>query len=183
MAPSEETALAPDEKSALRNRAMEGVMAAVHGEALAASPDAAVDALRARRDAFVTVTVDGELRGCLGALGKRERLIDAVGRLGREAASVDPRFPPIGRDELAGLEVEVSVLGEFRPVLSLAEVVPGRHGVLVSLGVARGLLLPQVAERTGWDAATFVARAMEKAGIPPERMQDVSLEVFEAEHF
>jgi AmmeMemoRadiSam system protein A len=182
MASPEGTTLTSHERDALRRRALAGVLAAVRGERL--EPAAGdTEALVEKRDAFVTVTVNGRLRGCLGTLGKHEPLLDAVGRLGYEAATADPRFPPLRREELDGLEVEVSVLGDFHPVRSLAEVVPGRHGVLVSLGGARGLLLPQVAERTGWDAATFVTRAMEKAGIPPERIGEVSLEVFEADHF
>ena len=183
MVPREEPSFGPDEREKLRDRALSGVAAAARGESPPEPSPAEPESLRELRDAFVTVTVDGELRGCLGSLGRREPLIDAVGRLGGEAATTDPRFPPIRSEELGGLEVEISVLSEFRPVLDVSEVEPGRHGVLVSLGEARGLLLPQVAERYGWDAETFVRRAMEKAGIPPSELPEVRIEVFEAEHF
>lgn len=116
---------------------------------------------------FVTVKRRGELRGCLGTLECRRGLSEEVARCAADAASVDPRFPPVRRDELQELSVEVSVLGPLESIDPQDEtsVIVGRHGLVVEQGVNRGLLLPQVAVEWGWTREQFLRQTCVKAGL------------------
>ena len=99
------------------------------------------------------------------------------------AAFHDPRFLPVSPEEAPGLEVEISVLSPLRPIAP-EEVVVGRHGLVVSRGSYRGLLLPQVAVENGWNAATFLEQTCLKAGLPTDAWQHGAiLQGFVAEVF
>jgi len=99
------------------------------------------------------------------------------------AATEDPRFPPVSPGELPSLRVEVSVLTPLAPILP-EEVEIGRHGLMVSQGGRRGLLLPQVPVEWGWDRETFLDQACVKAGLPPSAWRHgATLQAFTAEVF
>lgn len=137
--------------------------------------------------AFVTLRQGEALRGCIGHVSSGRPLAEVVWRMTLLAATEDPRFPPVGRDELAELRIEVSVLSE--PVrLSPADpacIEPGRDGVMVRRGRRQGLLLPQVATEQGWDAESLLAAVCRKAGLPDGawRLPDCELYVFQADVF
>ncbi len=145
------------------------------------------------RGVFVTLrrARDGELRGCIGLPLPRSPLRIGLPEAAVAAALEDPRFPPLPRADLATTTVEVSVLTlpqELRggsPAERLAEVVVGRDGLIVELGGASGLLLPQVAVEQAWDAATLLAQTCVKAGLRPESWRSPAARVrrFEAEVF
>lgn len=119
---------------------------------------------------FVTIKRHGELRGCLGTLQCSRGLADEVARCAADAASVDPRFPPVSREELPELGVEVSVLGPLEEIDPQAPgaIVIGQHGLVAELGTRRGLLLPQVAPEWGWAVDQFLRQTCIKAGLPPD---------------
>ena len=135
------------------------------------------------RGLFVTVTVEEELRGCLGTVRGDGELLVAAGRYAAEAATLDPRFRPVREAELPRLRLEISVLTPPAPVDDIASVQAGRHGVVVRHAGCVGVLLPQVARRYGWDGATLVRQAAVKAQIPEGDHAAASVEVFEAETF
>lgn len=120
---------------------------------------------------FVTLKLDGELRGCIGSLEPRRSLAEDVAQNARAAAYRDPRFPPVGRDERRRLEVEVSVLSapERLPVSSEADAIarlrPGVDGVILELGDRRSTFLPQVWESLP-DPGDFLGELKRKAGLP-----------------
>ncbi|OFW06482.1 MAG: hypothetical protein A3H96_12450 [Acidobacteria bacterium RIFCSPLOWO2_02_FULL_67_36] len=121
---------------------------------------------------FVTIKRRGELRGCLGTLQCRHDLAQEVAKCAADAASQDPRFPPVGRDELPDLSIEVSVLGPLEPIAAdPANVVVGRDGLVAEQGYRRGLLLPQVATEWGWTAEQFLRQTCAKAGLPGDAWQ------------
>lgn len=124
--------------------------------------------------AFVTIRRDGRLRGCIGTLHCIRPLPEEVRRVAVSAAREDPRFSPLTAVEIAGLEIEVSVLGPLEAIdpLDPAAFEIGRHGLVVEQGRRRGLLLPQVAVEWGWDRATFLSHTCVKAGLPPEAWRD-----------
>lgn len=159
--------LTDEQKQALVALARQAVVAQVTGAPFTAEP--VVDCPDAQ-GAFVTITRHGELRGCLGTLECRATLAEEIARCAADAASADPRFPPVGRDELPELDVEVSVLGPLEEIDPTQEgaVVVGRHGLVVERGRRRGLLLPQVAETRGWSAEEFLAQTCVKAGLPAD---------------
>ncbi|MBI2067099.1 MAG: AmmeMemoRadiSam system protein A [Deltaproteobacteria bacterium] len=141
---------------------------------------------REKRGAFVTLeTEQGHLRGCIGHLEADRPLDQVVQEMALQAAISDPRFPAVTSDELPHLKIEISVLSPFRQISDLSEIVVGEHGLLVVEGSRRGLLLPQVAVREGWNAETFLSHTCRKAGLPESASQspDLKIYVFSAEIF
>jgi AmmeMemoRadiSam system protein A len=128
--------------------------------------------LRQHLGAFVTLkTADGGLRGCIGHLSPEVPLADTVARVAVAAATEDPRFGPVSRDELDGLRLEVSVLSAEEPIAPEAVVV-GRHGLRLRGHGRSGLLLPQVAPEHGLDREAFLAALCRKAGLPKDAWRD-----------
>lgn len=133
---------------------------------------------------FVTLTLSGRLRGCIGLIGERFPLARCV----REAATrslTDPRFVPLVPDDLDDLEIEVSVLTPLAPLPRVEALEPGRHGIHVALGYRSALFLPKVATEQGWDRERLLAEVCRKAGLPERawRDPDAVLSTFEAEVF
>jgi len=120
--------------------------------------------------AFVTLKLNGRLRGCIGTLECRRSLADEVARVAASAAREDPRFEPLRASELQGLDVEISVLGPLETIdpLDPAAFEIGRHGLVVEQGSRRGLLLPQVATEWGWHREEFLTHTCLKAGLSPD---------------
>ena len=141
--------------------------------------------LQKKCGAFVTLTIHGQLRGCIGYVIAERPLLETVREAARAAAFQDPRFAPLRRAELSELRLEISVLSEPRPVCSLEEIRVGDHGLIVRHGFRSGLLLPQVATEYGWDRETFLSHTCAKAGLPRDswRDPDTEIELFEAEVF
>ena len=133
---------------------------------------------------FVTIKHRGELRGCLGTLQCQLGLAGEVVRCAGDAATDDPRFPPVSADELADLAVEVSVLGPLEPIdpRNPDAIIIGRHGLVAERGFRRGLLLPQVATEWGWNVEQFLRQTCLKAGLEQDAWQrDARILRFEAE--
>jgi uncharacterized protein len=156
--------LSEAQKHALVDLARRAVAAQVAGSA---QPALVTVDLPDASGTFVTIKRHGELRGCLGTLQCSRGLAREVARCAAEAASEDPRFPPVSAGELPELSVEVSVLG---PLESIEPADPGaftigRHGLVAEQGHRRGLLLPQVATEWGWNAEQFLRQTCVKAGL------------------
>ncbi len=134
--------------------------------------------------AFVTLRKHRELRGCIGDISFDVPLGSVVGQATRAAATSDPRFPPVTRDEVADINIEISRLTPF-VAAEPGDIVPGRHGIVVRKGTRSGLLLPQVAAEFECDALGFLELGYRKAGIRFRERHDptVSLQIFEAEVF
>ncbi len=136
------------------------------------------------RGAFVTLkTPQGELRGCIGMILASAPLDETVARMAVAAAVEDPRFAPVASGELDGLRIEISALTLPAPVTDLSAIEVGRHGLIVSRGSRRGLLLPQVAPEWGWGREEFLDHTCLKAGLPAGswREPETRVEWFEAE--
>ena len=129
--------------------------------------------LAERGATFVTLTLDGELRGCIGSLNAHRPLGQDVRDNAVAAALRDPRFPPLTAAEFAEVRVEVSLLTEpdfieFRDEAdALAQLVPGRDGVIFFNGCQRATFLPQVWEQLP-ERRLFMAALKQKAGLPPD---------------
>jgi AmmeMemoRadiSam system protein A len=116
--------------------------------------------------AFVTVHVDGDLRGCIGIPEASEPLRDVVLHCAKAAAFDDPRFPSLEAREIDRVSLEISVLSHLAPLEDPLAVDVGRHGLVIEQGWRRGLLLPQVATEHGWTAEEFLRHTCRKAGLP-----------------
>jgi AmmeMemoRadiSam system protein A len=140
--------------------------------------------LEGLQGAFVTLKIDGRLRGCIGHVVGVSPLWEAVRDNAIAAAFRDPRFPELTADELPGARLEISVLSPLQSV-EADEIDVGRHGLLLEQGAARGLLLPQVAVEYGWDRETFLDHTCRKAGLASGcwRHPDTVIQVFSAEVF
>ncbi|MGH9444445.1 MAG: AmmeMemoRadiSam system protein A [Terriglobia bacterium] len=136
-----------------------------------------------RAGCFVTLRKAGTLRGCVGRIHNTVPLVQAVCDCAIGAACADPRFSPLQADEFPAVRIDVSVLSP------LAEITPeaieiGRHGLLVSQGPMRGLLLPQVAVEWKWDRVRFLQETCFKAGLPRDAwLWGARIEAFTAEVF
>jgi AmmeMemoRadiSam system protein B/AmmeMemoRadiSam system protein A len=139
--------------------------------------------LRERCGAFVTLKVNGELRGCIGSVEAKQPLVEVVARMAMAAAAHDPRFAPVTPAELSQLDLEISVLGPMERCEDTDLIEVGRHGLVIVKGNRSGVLLPQVAAEHGWDRSTFLRQVCLKAGLPAEAWRDSAtmLYVFEAE--
>jgi len=163
----------------IARRALEGYVGA--GEI--PSGEAPQGKLAAPGAAFVTLTKNGRLRGCIGYTEAVAPLFRVVQECAVAAATEDPRFPPVSPRELPSLRIEISVLTPLFPIRP-EEVEVGRHGLMVAQGRMRGLLLPQVPVEWGWDRETFLDQACVKAGLPPSAWRHgATLQAFIAEVF
>ncbi len=127
--------------------------------------------------AFVTLHQSGRLRGCIGRVEAAEPLADTVVCCAIGAALHDPRFDPVRRDELERLEIEISIL---TPPIAIrpGEIEVGLHGLVVSRGPFRGLLLPQVAVEHELTPERFLEEACRKAGLTPGAWRDAETEIY-----
>jgi len=140
--------------------------------------------LKEKRGAFVTLTVGGELRGCIGYPLPVKNLDETIIEMAVAAASQDTRFEPLATDEMKDLKIEISVLGLPEPVGDPSRVEVGRHGIIVSKGFYKGLLLPQVPVEHRWDRETYLSHGCLKAGLPPDEWKKgAKIEVFTAQVF
>ncbi len=177
----------PDEQALLLGLARVAVAVAagaVPGTALKAA--LAAGPLPDRRaGAFVTLTEDGELRGCMGNLDADNPAWASVVEAARWAARGDPRFLGVEPGELAAMEIDVSILGPLERLDDPSVFRPGTDGIVVRRGGRRGLLLPEVAETVGRGPTDMLDACCRKAGLPGDAWRDPGTElwVFRTDRF
>ncbi|MGH9683771.1 MAG: AmmeMemoRadiSam system protein A [Candidatus Acidiferrales bacterium] len=140
--------------------------------------------LREPGGAFVTIRKRNRLRGCIGQLPSVEPLMDVIAHCAMAVAREDPRFDPVRLDELSDIEIELSVLSPPAPI-TLELITPGKHGLLVTRGCQRGVLLPQVAVEHHWTAERFLEETCVKAVLERDAWKDraTKIEAFTADVF
>lgn len=177
--------LTKEQRSRLLQIARDSIAAALENRRIELADEDFDETLRRPAGAFVTLTIDGDLRGCIGSIHPVAPLFHAVSQSAFNAAFRDPRFSPLRKDEFARTEIEISVMGPIETVENVDEIEVGRDGLIVSRGRNAGLLLPQVASEYGWDRDTFLAQTCRKAGLPSDawRLSDCRIERFPAEVF
>jgi len=177
-------ALTPQEKDYLKDLARLAIVARLTGRE-PTLPQPPTDVLRRHFGAFVTLTIRGRLRGCIGHIVGDRPLFETIAGMAEAAAFGDPRFPPLTRREFEDVAVEISILSPLAPCPDPQLVAVGRHGLLLRRGNRSGLLLPQVPVEWGWDRETFLDQTCRKAGLEPGcwKMPDTELFWFEAEVF
>ncbi len=141
--------------------------------------------MREPRGAFVTLKKSGRLRGCIGYIEAIKPLAETIGEMAKAAAFSDWRFEQVRADELSAIEIEISVLSPLFEVRDPSTIVVGTHGLVVSRGTHRGLLLPQVPVEWGWNRETFLAETCVKAGLPESAWKEkgTKIEAFTANVF
>lgn len=133
--------------------------------------------------AFVTLTHNGLLRGCIGNMIGQDPLYLTVSRMACAAAFDDPRFPPLRKEEWAEIELEISVLGQVTLCPDPERIEIGKHGVLLARNGHSGVFLPQVPVEQHWDRQTYLQQLCLKAGLPPESWKASDAELYWYEAF
>lgn len=161
----------PDERGAVLLAAARGAISERFGAAPLALHSQSW--LRAPGASFVTLTLDGELRGCIGSLEAHRPLLEDVQHNAVAAAFRDPRFAPLSNQEFARVRVEVSELSAAEPLAceseahALSLLRPHVDGLILQYGHRRGTFLPQVWE-TLPAPQQFLAQLKRKAGLPAD---------------
>jgi AmmeMemoRadiSam system protein A len=107
-----------------------------------------------------------------------------VEEMALSAALHDPRFYPVTAEELANIDIEISVLSPLRKITDTNEIVLGKHGILIQQGHHSGVFLPQVATETGWSLEEFLGHcSRDKAGLPWDGYKMADIYLFTAEIF
>jgi len=173
-----------EEREILLNIACEAVENSVRGKAI--SPLTSLPGSLTRKSGvFVTLKINGELRGCIGEVFAENPLAFAVQSTAVKSALEDPRFKPVTEGELPKLEYDISVLSPLRLMENTDEIVIGKHGLLLINGNYSGLLLPQVPVENEWNRQEFLAYLGLKAGLPQDAWKhpNTMLFIFSAEVF
>jgi AmmeMemoRadiSam system protein A len=129
---------------------------------------------------FVSIHKGADLRGCIGNIHPAGPLYRSVAECAIGAAVGDPRFMPLAAPELPEVEFEISVLSPLQRIDDIREIQIGKHGLVVSKGAARGLLLPQVATIYNWDRERFLQETCRKAGLKPDDWKNATVQSFSA---
>ena len=168
------------EKQTLLGIAREAIVARLNGRKPASVDESKLTPrLKEPLGAFVTLTKDGDLRGCIGRFTSPDPLWEVVAAMATEAAFGDPRFPALTKAEYPSVHLEISVLGPMRKINNISEIKIGRHGIYLKKGYRSGTLLPQVASERGWTVEQFLGYcARDKAGIGWDGWKDSQTEIF-----
>jgi AmmeMemoRadiSam system protein A len=134
--------------------------------------------------AFVSLHLGRTLRGCVGRVSPARPLATTVLECAAAAATEDRRFEPLEPSELGRVTIEISALDPAFRIAGPSEITIGTHGLMVTDGRRRGLLLPQVAVEQRWDVLIFLEQTCLKAGIPPDAWaRGAIVEAFSAQVF
>lgn len=188
---SENDSLTPEEKKTLLRIAREAIEHAVRGKPLPTlNLESVSPRLREKGASFVTLTLDGMLRGCIGALEPYQPLAADVQEHAVAAALQDFRFPPVSPQELPRIEIEVSRLTLPVPLLYNApeelpsRLRPGIDGLILQDGWRRATFLPQVWEQLP-EPEVFLSHLCQKMGAPANlwRQKILKASVYQVEEF
>ena len=170
-----------EERALLLRLAHDSILSALEQREISLEPPSLH--LSEPRGGFTSLYLRGELRGCVGYVFAAHSVYRTVSETARAAAFEDTRFLPVTLHEARHLEVELSILSPPQPIAPEAIEV-GCHGLLISLGGRRGLLLPQVATEHHWDRTRFLEQTCRKAGLPLDAWKmGAKIEAFTAEVF
>jgi len=177
---SENFTLTAGEKKTLLGIAREAITAKLNGSKPATVEEGKLTPrLREPLGAFVTLTKEGDLRGCIGRFTSTDPLFEVISAMAVEAAFGDPRFPALTKSEYPSVHLEISVLGPMKKINSINEIKIGLHGIYIKKGFRSGTLLPQVATERGWSVEQFLGYcARDKAGIGWDGWKESDVEIF-----
>lgn len=150
------------------------------------SPEIRVEdpALKQKKGAFVTLKSQNKLRGCIGYPWPHKPLLRTVIDSAIAAATQDFRFAPVTVKEMSRIKIEISVLSLPERVKDISEIEVGTHGIIISKGLNKGLLLPQVPVEWGWDLETYLRHGCLKAGLDENAWTSgAEIEIFSAQVF
>jgi hypothetical protein len=174
--------LSPDDKKLLLDLARETIVSRLNNKDLPKQNEAKLsEATKTQCGAFVTLTKNDKLRGCIGRFVATEPLYKVVQEMALSAALEDRRFSPVKLNEMDEIEIEISVLTPLKPISSIDEFELGKHGIYMVKNGRSGTFLPQVAHDTRWNKEEFLGHcARDKAGIGWDGWKEAQLFTYEA---
>ncbi|OHB63543.1 MAG: hypothetical protein A2Y77_03365 [Planctomycetes bacterium RBG_13_62_9] len=179
--------LTPEDKKALLSLVRATIRYGLEKQRMPEAADlgfTASEAVKAPRAAFVTLTKNGQLRGCIGDIFPQRPLYKSVLTNAIYAAFADRRFTPLQKDEFGQIHIEISALTPPAPVASYREIRIGTDGMVMNKDGHTAVFLPQVAPEQGWDLETTLANLSMKAGLPADAWKEgASFQVFQADVF
>ncbi|MCD6162133.1 MAG: AmmeMemoRadiSam system protein B [candidate division Zixibacteria bacterium] len=170
--------LSNDEKMLLLNLSREAIRAVFSKNQFELDESEYSGVLAEERGAFVTLTIGGQLRGCIGYIKAVKPLYQTIAEMAVQAAFHDPRFRPLTESEFESVDIEISVLTPMTLVEDPNTVVVGRDGLYIIRGYNSGLLLPQVPVEQGWDKETFLNQTCLKAGLPSGTWKEAGTQIY-----
>jgi len=136
--------------------------------------------LRKPMGAFVTLKINGALRGCIGRFISSEPLYSVVQESAISSAFEDPRFSPLTKNEYKNTDIEITVLGPLKKINNINEIVLGKHGIYIKKDNRAGTMLPQVAIENGWTVEEFLGfTSRDKAGLGWDGWKDAEIFIYE----
>jgi hypothetical protein len=174
--------LSQKEGKNLISLARKSILSAFNGKDI---PDFEIkkDGLNEKKGVFVTLTLNDELRGCIGYPYPTIPLYKAVMESAKAAAFDDIRFHPMTEDEISDIRIEISVLTKPEEIRAQGEgiikdIEVGKDGLIIEYSGFSGLLLPQVASENKWDAEKFLEQTCIKAGVSPKSWKNKSCKIY-----
>lgn len=135
--------------------------------------------LKCKCGVFVTLYLDGKLRGCIGTFRQDRELYENIREMAYAAAFNDRRFSPLSKEEFDKVNIEISILTPMQKIDNIDEIEIGKHGIYIKQGILSGTYLPQVAVEQGWDAEEFVSHCSQyKVGIGKDGWKNKNSEIF-----
>ncbi len=175
--------LTAEDKKLLLELAREAIIASITGAKIQPR-EVRPGILTEMRGCFVCVKMNGMLRGCIGNFTSDKPLYQLVQEMALSAATRDPRFYPMKKEDLNDFDLEISVLSPLQKVSSVEEIEVGTHGLYLEKNFFRGVLLPQVAVEYGWDRDTFLSQTCIKAGLKRDDWKEgADIYIFSADVF
>jgi MEMO1 family protein len=130
--------------------------------------------------AFVTLKINGSLRGCIGRFISSEPLYKVIQESAISSAFEDPRFSPLTKNEYKNTEIEITVIGPLKRISNINEIVLGKHGIYIKKDNRSGTMLPQVATENGWTVEEFLGfTSRDKAGLGWDGWKDAEIFIYE----
>lgn len=184
------TILTDKEKEELLLLARSAIVAQLDKKAEVQRPEKPSPAFTQKQGCFVTLNKNRALRGCIGTIEPVDSLMEGIERNAQNSAFRDPRFPPLSKEEIEDVNIEISVLTppeilEYRdPEDLLDKLMPGVHGVILSNGWNQSTFLPQVWEQLP-EPVMFLEHLCRKGGMKKDCWKDKEtvVKVYQVEHF
>jgi hypothetical protein len=176
-----EMSFSRDEKDRLFAIAKTSIRSVLYSEKKAIPDEGTIPAkLKLPYGAFVTLKINGALRGCIGRFITADPLYEVVRLSALSSAFEDPRFNPLTKEEFAKTKMEITVLGPLKKINSIDEIVLGRHGIYIKKDSRSGTMLPQVAVENNWSVEEFLGyTSRDKAGIGWDGWKNAELFIYE----
>ncbi len=130
--------------------------------------------------AFVTLKINGTLRGCIGRFISTDPLYEVVRQSAIASAFEDPRFKPLNKADYEETDVEITIIGPLKRISNINEIVLGKHGIYIKKDFRSGTMLPQVATENGWTVEQFLGyTSRDKAGLGWDGWKNAELSIYE----